>query len=483
MTQPIVNPKLAASVEFILEMDRLKSIYRQSPLLDGSRRENSAEHSWHMAVMALILADYADAPVDVARVIELLLLHDVVEIDAGDVFLYDEQGSDHQHRNELRAADRLFGMLPAPLDVKLKNAWLEFETGHTPEAKFARALDRFQPLLINFYSGGGTWKQPQVTHDRVIAKKTVIGQGSTVLWNHAKALLNQAVERGILRTRAVEAQAGGPVPAPAPTLFHRLPAAQAEPALRDKLQAMESAYDIVLPTVISFDHAALQTLHFRPARAGHHASRVDVASWGDTRIAPQIRRLGELARQPQHSQSDRLAYKEILLSIYRALPADMAEWVADPGTLVVAPRREGYLLAEALDWLPPGRFLAPHAKRFKHAGGMVVGFDLVPPPARYRRCVLVDGAMASGVSLMAMMIELAPKVDQFVVLTVHTTGMAINALRHLAAQLQRPLTIHAGDVGGELSDKFYAVVPETSPPVLLVGDLGDMIAGPVASFA
>jgi putative hydrolase of HD superfamily len=478
LTQPTTDPKLAASIEFILEMDRLKSIYRQSPLLDGSRRENSAEHSWHMAVMAMILADYADTPVDVARVIELLLLHDVVEIDAGDVFLYDDQGGDQQHRKELQAADRLFGMLPAPLGVKLRNAWLEFETGHTPEAKFARALDRFQPLLINFHSGGGTWKQPQVTHARVLAKKAVIGQGSTLLWSHAKALLDQAVERGILRTSAPE-QAG----TPAPPRFRRVPAAQVDPALRDKLQSMESAYGIALPTLMAFDQDALQALHGHAPCTGCHASRVEVASWGDARIAPQIRRLGELARLPSPSSGDRLAYKEILLSIYRALPADMAQWVADPGTLVVAPQREGYLLAQALGWLPRGRFLAPHAKRFKHGDGMVVGFDLVPPPTRYRRCVLVDGAMASGVSLMAMMIELAPQVDQFIVLTVHSTGMAINALRQLASQLQRPLLIHAGDVGGELNDKFYAVVPGTSPPVLLVGDLGDMIAGPAAALA
>lgn len=200
MTPPIADANLGATIDFIVEMDRLKSVYRQSPLLDGSRRENSAEHSWHLAVMALILAEYSDKQVNVGRVIELLLLHDIVEIDAGDVSIYDDPGNVNKLDREKQAAERLFGMLPAAMGVRLKAAWLEFETGDTPEARFARALDRFQPLLINFHSGGGTWKHPQVNYDRVVAKKAVIGEGSNALWEHAKALLDEAVEQGKLRT-------------------------------------------------------------------------------------------------------------------------------------------------------------------------------------------------------------------------------------------------------------------------------------------
>ncbi|WP_249383883.1 HD domain-containing protein [Chitinivorax sp. B] len=479
MTQSAADPNLAATVRFILEMDRLKSVYRQSPLLDGTRRENSAEHSWHMAVMAMILADYADQPVNVARVVELLLLHDIVEIDAGDVFLYDDKGSDNKHDNEQQAANRLFGMLPAHLGERLKAAWLEFETGDTPEARFARGLDRFQPLLINFYSGGGTWKHPQVHYDKVVAKKSVIGQGSTLLWQHGKALLDEAVRQGILRTAPAAVSSDIAQPSP----FLRQASEQADNALRDKLRAMEDAYDIKLPTVISFEHDELHELHHQPFDGDASQSRVEIASWGVARIPQQIRQLGNLARQPSHAAEDRSVYKAILLDIYRALPVDVMALVSASDTLVVAPRREGYLLADSLGWLPDGRYLAPHAKRFKHAGGMVVGCDLIPPTSAYRRCVMVDGAMASGVSLMAMMIELAPTVQEFIVLTVHTTGVAINALRHMAARLQRPLTIYAGDVSGDLSDKFYAVLPETTPPQVVVGDLGDMIAGPVTVFA
>jgi putative hydrolase of HD superfamily len=484
-TEP-ADPQLGAALDFIIEMDRLKAVYRQSPLLDGSRRENSAEHSWHMAIMALILSGYADEAVDVARVVELLLVHDVVEIDAGDVFLYDEASAANQAGNEERAAQRLFGMLPAATGARLRAAWDEFEHGATPEARFARALDRFQPLLLNFCSGGGTWKQPQVDYDRVVAKKSVIGKGSTVLWAHARQLLDEAVRRGYLRTSPLTAPLSAAAPAQdTPRLpvaaYRRVASHQAETALRDKLRTIELANGITLPTLVSFDHDCLGALHHHPFRGDATASRVEIASWGDTAIAPSIRRLGAIARQPRHDSADRAAYRTILLDIYRALPLEVEALVGAGDTLVVAPRREGYLLAHDLDWLPQGRHIAPHAKRFKHDGGMVVGHDLVTPAQDYNCCVLVDGAIASGVSLMAMMIELAPRVRRFVVLTVHATGVAINALRHLAAQLERPLELYAGDVSGELNEAYYAVVPESSPPQVVVGDLGDMIAGPVAA--
>lgn len=481
-TQP-ADPELGAALDFIIEMDRLKAVYRQSPLLDGSRRENSAEHSWHMAIMAVILSGYADEPVDVARVVELLLVHDVVEIDAGDVFLYDEANAANQAGNEERAAQRLFGMLPAAAGARLRAAWDEFEHGATPEARFARALDRFQPLLLNFCSGGGTWQQPQVDYDRVVAKKSVIGKGSTVLWAHARQLLDEAVRRGYLRTAPLSTPGAAQDAAPRLPVaaYRRVASAQAETALRDKLRTIELANGVALPTLVCFDHDCLGALHHHPFRGNAADSRVEIASWGDTAIAPSIRRLGAIARQPRHDSADRAAYRTILLDIYRALPLEVEALVGAADTLVVAPRREGYLLAHDLDWLPQGRHIAPHAKRFKHDGGMVVGHDLVAPAQDYDCCVLVDGAVASGVSLMAMMIELAPRLRRFVVLTVHATGVALNALRHLAVQLERPLAIYAGDVSGELNEAYYAVVPESSPPQVVVGDLGDMIAGPVAA--
>ncbi|WP_323119242.1 HD domain-containing protein [Burkholderia alba] len=475
MTQPTADQDLAKTIDFILEVDRLKSVYRQSPLLDGSRRENSAEHSWHMALMALVLSKHANRPVNVARVVELLLLHDLVEIDAGDVFLYDDQGAEHKAANEQRAADRLFGLLPAPLGDQLKAGWLEFEDGDSAEARFARALDRFQPLLINFYSGGGTWKQPGVNYERVLAKKSVIGDGAESLWTHGKRLLRQAVDTGLLRT---DAGSGGERPAVSPS-FARQAAHDAEPGLRATLQTMERRYGIVLPTLVTFSGAQLDALHNRPFHPTHDESRVEVASFGDRRIATEIRRLGDLSRVPEQTAQTREAYKAVLLDVYRALPIDVERLLASDDVFVVAPRREGYLLADSLGWLPAGRHVAPHVKRVKHEGGLAVGHDLTAPPSRYRIGVLVDGALASGVSLMAMMVELAPKVDEFVVLAVHATGASINAIRRTAATLKRRVTIHAGDVSGELNDLFYAVQPGGPASAVIVGDLGDMIAGKV----
>jgi putative hydrolases of HD superfamily len=191
--------RLKQQLGFILEIDKLKQVLRRTPLLDQSRRENSAEHSWHLAMMAVILAEYADHPVDLARVILMLLLHDVVEIDAGDTFLYDDSAKRDQAEREQRAADRIFGLLPNEQGAALRAAWDEFEAQETNDARFARALDRLQPLLHNYHTQGGTWSSPGVTFDRVVSRKQVIAAGSSELWAHAEALLKDAAARGFLR--------------------------------------------------------------------------------------------------------------------------------------------------------------------------------------------------------------------------------------------------------------------------------------------
>jgi putative hydrolase of HD superfamily len=190
--------RLARQLEFILEVDRLKSVLRRSLLCDRSRNENSAEHSWHIALMAVVLAEHADEAVDVARVVKMLLVHDVVEIDAGDTYVYDVAATVDKAEREGRAAQRLFGLLPADQAAEVRALWDEFEARETPEARFAAAVDRLQPLLHNFATEGQAWRHHGVTADRVESVNRHMAEGSQRLWEHARQLIAEAVERGYL---------------------------------------------------------------------------------------------------------------------------------------------------------------------------------------------------------------------------------------------------------------------------------------------
>ena len=190
---------LDGQIRFVLEADRLKTVLRQSPISDGSRRENSAEHSWHLALMAVVLAGHAPPGTDLGRVGAMLVLHDLVEIDAGDLFLY--SGADalaRQEEAERAAADRLFAILPAPQAAEVRGLWEEFEERRTPEARFARALDRLQPMLLNMLNDGGTWMSHGVPLERVLASVNLIEEGSASLGAYARTMIATAVERGFL---------------------------------------------------------------------------------------------------------------------------------------------------------------------------------------------------------------------------------------------------------------------------------------------
>jgi putative hydrolase of HD superfamily len=190
---------LDSQVGFLLEADRLKTVLRQSTLTDRSRRENSAEHSWHLALMALVLAGHAPPGVDLGRVMAMVVLHDLVEIDAGDLSVYAAEGDQARQKHaERAAADRLYGILPPAQAASLRALWDEFEERVTAEAKFARALDRLQPMLINMMTGGGTWSARGVTADRVLALVDLIEDGSPSLGAYARDMIDAAVERGIL---------------------------------------------------------------------------------------------------------------------------------------------------------------------------------------------------------------------------------------------------------------------------------------------
>jgi putative hydrolase of HD superfamily len=200
---------LDRQVGFVLEADRLKTVLRQSTLTDRSRRENSAEHSWHLALMALVLAEHAPPGTDLGKVMAMLVLHDLVEIDAGDLFQYAAQPQQaRQAAAERAAADRLFPILPPPQAASLRALWDEFEERVTAEAKFARALDRLQPMLMNMVTEGGTWAAHDVTADQVLARVALIEDGSPSLGAYARDMIDSALDRGILAPPGVEPPTG-----------------------------------------------------------------------------------------------------------------------------------------------------------------------------------------------------------------------------------------------------------------------------------
>jgi putative hydrolase of HD superfamily len=195
---PDLDPRLGQQLQFIMELDRLKGILRQTRVLDGARQENSAEHSWHLALCAVVLAEYAPGGMDLSRVLKMVLVHDVVEIDAGDAFCYDASANVGKEERERRAAERIFGLLPAEQGDELRALWEEFEAGASADARFAVALDRLQPLLLNFAGEGGSWRQHRVTHDQVVVRMSPIRHGAPELWPAVVRLLDEAVARGYL---------------------------------------------------------------------------------------------------------------------------------------------------------------------------------------------------------------------------------------------------------------------------------------------
>ncbi|MBD8499249.1 HD domain-containing protein [Paenibacillus arenosi] len=183
---------------FLIEIDKLKSIERRTKLINGSRQENDAEHSWHLAVMGLILHQYSNQEVDLFKVIKMLLIHDIVEIDAGDTFAYDSTGHLDKFDREQRAATRIFGLLPEHQGAELIDLWLEYDRKETNEAKFAASLDSLQPLIHNHLNQGETWKKNDITSDTVLDRNCKIAKGSERLWEYAQEMIEKSVEQGFL---------------------------------------------------------------------------------------------------------------------------------------------------------------------------------------------------------------------------------------------------------------------------------------------
>jgi len=195
----MISDNLLKQIAFIKEIDKVKYIQRKTKLFNSDRNENDAEHSWHLAIMAVVLAEHSNENIDVLKVIKMLLIHDIVEIDAGDTFIYDTQKNHTNTDEERLAANRIFGLLPEAQAEELIEIWEEFEAGETKEAKFAKSMDRLEPLLQNTSNNGGTWAEFGVDYDKVYNKKKVIKEGSEVIWDYAENLINESVDKGILK--------------------------------------------------------------------------------------------------------------------------------------------------------------------------------------------------------------------------------------------------------------------------------------------
>lgn len=189
--------RLEKQLALIIELDQLKSVLRRTRVKSADRRlENSGEHSWHVALMAVLMQEHANAPIDIARVMKMLLIHDVVEIDASDTFVYDVAASKEQEEKELKAAERLFGMLPSDQGDELFALWKEFEAAQSDDAKYAKALDRLIPMLLNYHNDGQSWKEHGVTREQALTINKRIESGSVTLWGKAKELIEEATEKG-----------------------------------------------------------------------------------------------------------------------------------------------------------------------------------------------------------------------------------------------------------------------------------------------
>jgi len=193
-----MNDRMTRQLAFLVEADKLKRILRRTPLADGSRLENSAEHSWHLALAAMMLVEYAPPGVDLARVLELVVIHDLVEIDAGDTFAYDPEHALSKSARERAAADRIFGLLPAEQGAGIRGLWEEFEEYATPESRFANALDRFQALLLNYRSGGGSWTAHGVRRSQVLVRMQPVQANLPELWPHVLDVIDRACAAGLI---------------------------------------------------------------------------------------------------------------------------------------------------------------------------------------------------------------------------------------------------------------------------------------------
>lgn len=197
----LVNTRLLKDIDFIVELDRMKTILRQTSLITEDRREDDAQHSWHISVMAMVLSEYANEKIDTFRVIKMLLIHDLVELYAGDTFCYDKTANQDKKEREMAAADQIFGMLDEDKAIEMRALWDEFEDGETPEAIFAASMDRLQPMLNNYHNSGGTWKKFDVPQSDIYKRIAPVKKSSDELWTFVEYMLEDALEKGLINRK------------------------------------------------------------------------------------------------------------------------------------------------------------------------------------------------------------------------------------------------------------------------------------------
>jgi putative hydrolase of HD superfamily len=190
--------RLEQQIGFLLEIDKLKTVFRRNCIADGSRTENDAEHSWYFAIAAFVLSETAASNIDLLKVLKIALIHDLVEVDAGDTFIYDEAAKKGQAEREALAAQRIFGLLPEDQATELLALWREFEDGQTPESRYARAIDRVSAVILNYASGGKSWRLHGVSKEHILAINERIALGSPALWEHVRGLIEDAARRGFI---------------------------------------------------------------------------------------------------------------------------------------------------------------------------------------------------------------------------------------------------------------------------------------------
>ncbi len=195
----IKNEKIQNQIKFAITIDEMKNIFRRNLLADGSRRENDAEHSWHLAMLAMILEEYSAEKVDIERVLKIALIHDLIEVYAGDTFAYDAKGNEDKHEREIQAAEKLFGMLDPVQGREIRELWDEFEAMETAESKYANAIDRIQPLILNYLTDGHTWKMGDVTSDKIYKRMDIIRTATPELWHIVEGIINTSIKAGILK--------------------------------------------------------------------------------------------------------------------------------------------------------------------------------------------------------------------------------------------------------------------------------------------
>lgn len=198
MSLDIADKRLAQQIRFLIETDKLKAVLRRTFVIGADRYENSAEHSWQLPLAAMILAEYGDEALDLCHVLKMLLVHDIIEIDAGDTYCYDEQGALDKAEREGRAAERIFGLLPTDQAAEIQDLWTEFEAGMTPEARFANAVDRLMPLLHNYYTQGRSWQDHGISSNQVLERNAHVGEASETLGALVRAIVEDAVAQGYL---------------------------------------------------------------------------------------------------------------------------------------------------------------------------------------------------------------------------------------------------------------------------------------------